>query len=163
MTTYFAFQPTAQQVFSFQPTLDGATYNVAVLWNFAAQRWYLRIQDLSGNLIVYRPLIGSPPTTLLSNLSWTNGVVTATAPGRMGYRLGQGVTLTISGASPDALNGVFPCTVTSPTTFTYPLGSDPGQILATGSWSSDINLVAGFFTTSTLVFRASTQQFEVKP
>ena len=163
MTTYFAFQPTAQQSFSFQPTLDGATYNVTVPWNFAAQRWYLQIQDLNGNLIVYRPLIGSPPTTQLTSLSWASGVVTALAPARLGYRLGQAVTLTISGASPDALNGVFPCTVTGPASFTYTLADDPGQILASGSWSSDINLAGGFFKTSALVFRASTQTFEVTP
>jgi len=90
MTTYTAFTPTAQAAWQFQPTLDGNTYTVIATWNIYRQDYYISIYDLSGNMIVMLPLIGSPP-------------------------------------------------------------------------DSDINLVAGYFTTSTLVFRVSTQQFEVTP
>ena len=90
MTTFTQFTPPPASLFAFQPTLDGAVYSATVVWNLAGQRWYLQLTDLSGNLIVLLPLIGSP------------------------------------------------------------IGSD-------------INLVAGYFQTSTLVYREDTGNFEVSP
>lgn len=90
MTTFTDFSPSVAGPFQFEPELDGQTYSVIVTWNVYSQRWYVNIYDLSGNLIVSIPNIGSP------------------------------------------LN-------------------------------HDINLVAGYFTTSTLIFRQANQQFEVNP
>jgi hypothetical protein len=163
VTTYVLFAPTALAPFQFTATLDGALYTVTVTWNFASQRWFISIVDQFGNEIVYRPLIGSPPVTPLTALSWTGGIVTALAPAFMGYRIGSLVNINVSGAQPAAVSGVFPCTMTGLASFTYAVPDDPGQILSAGSWSTDINLAGGWFDTSTLVFRASTQNFEISP
>lgn len=59
--TNVLFQPSSQGPFQFQVTLDGNNYNCIILWSLYGQRWYLQIQDLFGNLILYTALIGSPP------------------------------------------------------------------------------------------------------
>ena len=165
MTTYTAFAPSIQTAppFSFQPTLDGATYTVSAAWNFAAQRWYLTITDQFGNVVVSRPMLGSPPKVPLSSLSWSNGLATAIAPSYLGYRLGAVVAFSISGAAPAALNGTFQCSVIGPELFVYPMAGDPGPVTAAGSFSADCNLASGYFTTSTLVWRPSTGNLEVGP
>lgn len=48
--------------FSTSFTLDGASYNGAVTWNIAGQRWYLTITDLAGNVIWNGALVGSSLT-----------------------------------------------------------------------------------------------------
>jgi hypothetical protein len=60
VTTYFQFTPSITQVFSFQPTLGGAEYNVTVTWSLAGQRWIMNIFTLGGNLVLTQALIGSP-------------------------------------------------------------------------------------------------------
>jgi hypothetical protein len=90
MTTLTQFAPSVSQNFTFQPTLDGNVYNAVVTWALFGQRWLLNIYDLSGNLVMARPLRSSPT-------------------------------------------------------------------------DSDINLVNGYFTTSTLIYREGTKNFEVTP
>ena len=60
MTT-IAFVPsnTASPPFQTVVTLDGAQYSLSATWNFAAQRWYATLTDLSGNLIWSGGLVGS--------------------------------------------------------------------------------------------------------
>lgn len=41
-------------------TLDGASYNLAVFWNFAAQRWYASLTDRAGNMVWNGAMVGSP-------------------------------------------------------------------------------------------------------
>lgn len=89
MTTFY-FNPQPTQNFTFSPTLDGVTYVAMCTYNVYGQRYYISIFDTSRNLIVYQPVIGSPP-------------------------------------------------------------------------NFDIDLVFGFFKTSTLIYRASTGNFEVSP
>jgi hypothetical protein len=165
VTTLVNFAPsqTGSPPFQFSAALDGNQYTISLTWNWGSQRWFLSIVDQFGNLVVFRPLVGSPPVTPLSALFWQDGFVYATAPAFLGYHLGRLAQITISGASPAALNGVFPCTITGPSTFTYPMTTDPGQTAQAGGWSTDANLAAGFFVTSTLVFRAATQNFEINP
>ena len=164
MTTYVAFAPaTTGPPFTFQATLDGSSYVVATAWNVAAQRWYVSITDQFGNLVVNRPMLGSPAQVALSALSWANGLVTATAPSYLGYRLGSAPMLSIAGAAPAALNGTLKCAVIGPMTFVYPLAADPGQVTAFGSYSADCDLAWGYFQTSALVWRASTGNFEITP
>ena len=80
MTTVYDFTPTASAPFQFQPTLDGTTYNVIITWNVFGQRYYINIYDLSGNLILCMPFIGSP---LNYDLSLTAGYFSST----MVYRI----------------------------------------------------------------------------
>ena len=89
MTTYIAFEQPSSGPFSTQITLDGTQYTFTVTWNIYG-RYYINIYDLSDNLIVCEPRIGSP----------------------IGY---------------------------------------------------DINLALGYFTTSTLIWRPSNNNFEVNP
>jgi hypothetical protein len=59
--TLTPFTPTATSVFTFGATLDGTNYICSVRWNLWAQRWYLFITDTSGNPVLTRALIASPP------------------------------------------------------------------------------------------------------
>lgn len=60
MTVYTPFTPSVSQNFTFQPTLDGQVYSVAVTWSLFGQRWLVNCYDLSGNLVFARPLRSSP-------------------------------------------------------------------------------------------------------
>jgi hypothetical protein len=60
MSTITSFVQTQSAPFQFQATLDGALYTVTITWNLQGQRYFFNIYDLSGNLIVSKPLISSP-------------------------------------------------------------------------------------------------------
>lgn len=90
MTTLTQFVPAANTNFSWQPTLDGQQYTAVVSWSLFGQRWILNIYTLQGNLLLQKPLRGSP----------------------VNY---------------------------------------------------DINLIAGYFDTSTLIYRVGTNNFECTP
>ena len=163
MTTYTNFAPTLQSPFQFGPTLDGEVCTVIITWNLFGARYYINIYAPDGTLVVSTALVGSPTGVALQNLAWANGQVTATAASPHGYKVGRTVELTISGAAPDAYNGLVKALITGPATFTYPVASDPGAATAFGAVAYNINLVGGYFETSTLVYRAQSNQFEVAP
>lgn len=163
MTTYTPFVPNPQVAFSFQPVLDGATYNVTVTWNVFGQDYYVNIYDLNGNLIVNLPMVGSPPGVNISSLTWANGIVTAQTAMPVGWvNTYATMNLTLTGNTPDAYNGVFQSFITGPSMFTFPLASDPGLATTFGAVYYNISLTAGYFD-STLVFRTQSQNFEVSP
>lgn len=163
MTTYTNFAPTPQAPFQFQAVLDGAPYTIIVTWLAFGQRWYVNCYDQNNNLIFCLPLIGSADGLPLSALSWASGLVTATTGAPHGFRIGSAVQLTLTGTSPDGFNGSFLCSVLNTTQFSYLVANDPGPIATLGAASYNVNLAAGYFQTSTLVFRTSTQNFEVTP
>lgn len=163
MTTFLDFQPSTQQVSTFQVTLDEASYVLTLTWNLFGQRYYVNCSDLDGNLIFSLPLIGSPDGLIVQTLTWSNGVATVTTQEPHGYRPGVSVELTMTGAAPDAYNGEFTLLVTGDNTLTYPVSSDPGQSTVPGVLQDNLNLGGGYFETSTLVFRTSSSQFEVTP
>lgn len=77
-------------------------------------------------------------TPALATLSWSSGVVTATAAASLPTNLivgGMFVT-TVAGASPVAYNGTQQATVTAGNAFTYPLASDPGTETVPGTYST---------------------------
>ena len=161
MTTFFPFTPSQSAAFSFQPTLDGNQYSAAIQWNLHGQRYYLNLTQLDGTPVVYIPVIESPPALALASLSWANGTVTAVALQPHGYALDSTVALTIKNCVPSGFNGAVEAFVYNATTLTYPLIADPGPATMLGAVDWFVNLVAGYFGTSTLVFRNS--QFEVNP
>ena len=57
----FPFVVPVKGNFQFSPTLDGITYVAVVTWNAYGARWYISISDTSGNLVMYRPVVASPP------------------------------------------------------------------------------------------------------
>jgi len=167
VTTYVPFTPTPSGPFQFNPTLDGQVYRVNVTWNLFDQGWYVNVYQLSGPLVVALPLIGSDAPAQLVTLSWSlfpnGGQVAAQAEGTLVFTPGSVVDLTVSGTTPVGYNGTFPCLVTGVNTFTYPLADDPGALMTPGYYGTDISLAAGYFTTSTLVYREPASQFEVNP
>jgi len=58
--TLINFNPSPLSNFQFQPTLDGVPYVAIVTWNVYGERYYISIYDSYRNLIMYRPIIGSP-------------------------------------------------------------------------------------------------------
>ena len=60
MTTLTYFNPQPTQNFSFSPTLDGVNYVAVCTFNIYGQRYYISIYDTSRNLIMIRPITGSP-------------------------------------------------------------------------------------------------------
>lgn len=169
MTTIINFAPSAVQPFQFSPTLDGQQYNAIITWNIfrgpnnATFGFYLNLYDLSGNLIVSRALSGSAIGLNLQALTWSNGIATAVTVTPHNYKIGKSIPLAIAGAVPDGFNGVAQCYIISPTSFTFALATNPGAATAFGSASYNINLVGGYFLTSSLVFRTQNRQFEVSP
>lgn len=76
-------------------------------------------------------------TPALTGLSWTGGVVTATAATVLPSNLvvGQQFLTQIADASPLAYNGNVKATVTAGNAFTYTLTSDPGAETVPGTYS----------------------------
>jgi hypothetical protein len=62
MMTLIPFLPNPSGSPPFQAffTLDGNSVTGSVTWNFAAQRWYLTLTDLSGNVLWSGAMVGSP-------------------------------------------------------------------------------------------------------
>jgi len=168
MTTFVNFVPSATQPFSFAVTLDGQQYNAIISWNIfrgsnnSTQGFYLNLYDLSGNLIVSRALSGSAVGINLQSLVWNNGTVTATTVTPHGFKIGRSIPLAISGAAPDGFNMLAQCYIVGPSSFTYPLATNPGAATAFGSASFEVNLVGGLFA-SRLIYRTAARQFEVNP
>jgi hypothetical protein len=92
-----------------------------------------------------------------------------TTAGPHGYRIASTVELTLVGSTPDAYNGLFPCLITGPSSFSYILADDPGAATVFGTANYNINLIGGVakedgtFFASTLMFRQAASQFEVSP
>lgn len=173
MTTYTAFapSPTAPQIFN--PVLDGQVYAATVLWNLYEQRWYLQLADLSGNLIFCQPVVGTAAAQPVASLTWAAGIVTAATVNPHNYPIGATLMLTIAGATPAGYNGQFQCLIVGPSTFTFPLSLDPDPATTSisgvqnasvpGTFFYAVNMAAGYFSTSTLIYRAPSGQFEVSP
>ena len=76
----------------------------------------------------------------LSSISWSAGVVTATAASPHGFEVGIQLYLTVAGASPAGYNGTWYVTITSTTQFTYPLSVNPGTETSPGMYTvEDVN------------------------
>lgn len=61
--TLIPFTPSANggPPFSTLVTLDGSAYTFSAAWSIYRGDWYFSLTDVSGNLIINQPLIGSPP------------------------------------------------------------------------------------------------------
>jgi hypothetical protein len=66
MTTFVQFEPSPQEAFKFQATLDGTTYQLVVTWNVFGRRWYLTCSAINGGVVFHLPLIGSPDTASIN-------------------------------------------------------------------------------------------------
>lgn len=163
MTTIVPFRPTPFAPFSFFVTLDGAQYTVSVLWSVFGQRWYVNVVASDGSIVVSEGLSASPSAVRIASLTWVNGFVTAVTSEPHGYRLGFTTELTINGCIPTVYNGDVLAYIVDEDTLFWPLSADPGSATQMGVTSFDIDLVEQYFETSSIVFRESTQQFEINP
>jgi|GEM_PF-1375094 hypothetical protein len=170
MTSFINFISNSTQPFQAQVTLDGQVYNLTVTYPLFGQRPFVNLYALDGTLIVAQPMTASPDGVAIESLSWsTIGIVTATTTAPHGYKVGSVVALTIAAATPSGYNGLVEALITGPDTFQYDLATDPGEATIFGNASFNFNLVGGFqdengaYFTSTLIFRESSQQFEVNP
>lgn len=66
------------------------------------------------------------PAVALASLAWASGTATATTSAAHGIPAGSTVQGVVTGVTPSAYDGTFACTYVSPTSFTYPLASNPG-------------------------------------
>ncbi len=163
MTSYYPLTPSNRVAPSVQVTLDGSLYTLTALWMIFGQRYYVQCTDQSNNIIFLLPLVETAPSINVSTASWleATGLVTMQTTTPFPFPIGSVANLTIAGCSPDAYNGYFPCNIQNSTTFTYQMLTDPGNFSSPGNVSLLLNLGAGYFVTSTLVYRNS--QFEVTP
>lgn len=160
MTTYVDFQTSQTTQFQFQATLDDNQYIVSTPYNLFGERYYVQVSDLSANLIVYRGIVSSTAKTQAA-LSWADGTATAVLSAPHNLSIGSVAAWTVSDTG-IGYDGVYKALAVDSETLTYALATNPGST-ATGSASLDVNLVGGYFTTSTLVYRDNTGQFEVSP
>lgn len=163
MTQVFPFVPNVQAPFAFQPTLDRLGYTATVTWNLFGQRWYLNVNELTGGLVFSLPLLGSPDGTDIESVAWAFGKVTAKTARPHNYTVGLTVQVTISGCAPDAYNGTVAAYIVDVDTFTYQVAANPGDATLLGAQIYNIDMAAGYFDASTLVYRESSQTFEVTP
>ncbi|KWN80876.1 hypothetical protein WM24_23875 [Burkholderia ubonensis] len=163
MTSYIQFAPSSTSNFQFQCQLDGSAYNVVVTWSLFGARYYVNVYSLDGTLIVVMPMIGSPPALNLASVTYANGKAIATTATPHTFAVGSVVNLTISGVSPSDYNGSFQCAVLSNTQFSYPIATMPADSTSSGTVAYNINLAAGYFKTSSIVWRVDSGNFEVSP
>lgn len=167
MTTFINFAPsgTASPPFQFDATLDGQQYLVTTTWNLFGRRWYINVFAADGTLIATKALIASQTGLSIQSLTWdiVRQVVTVTTANPHGFKVGRTVELTIAGCVPIAYNGIFDCLATGPNSFTYPMASDPGAATVFGAATYSVNMVGGYFATSSIVFREASSQFEIAP
>jgi hypothetical protein len=90
---------------------------------------------------------GIGTTASISTVTWSASVVTVTTSSAMfGVTTSSSYTGTISGVSVSGYNGTFTCTITSSTTFTYPLASNPGGAGSGGTYQLPVDSTAGSFS-----------------
>jgi hypothetical protein len=162
VTTYTPFVPSPLSPFQFQPVLDGTSYVLTVPALLGGNRYYMQLSDLSGTLILYRALTGSPSGVAIQSLVWNQGVVEVVTAAAHGFPPAHVERLNFQNNLPDTFNGTQDCLVTGLVTMSFSLPDDPGSPSSLGTVSQDINLVYGYFN-STLVFREDSQTFEVSP
>ena len=89
------------------------------------------------------------PVKTITAMSWSGGVVTATATAHgfysgnsviSGATITSGTTVTIAGVTPAAYNGTYVVTVTDANTFTFALAANPGAVTVQGT----AQLASGF-------------------
>lgn len=162
--TIYPFTPSLVAPFSFQPTLDGQIYRVTCPWNLHAQRWYMSIVGLDGTQILYKAISASPDGVAIESISWAQGTATVVTTKQHDYAKLSTINLIIRNCQPDVFNGQWQMFVVDERTLSFQM-SDPGVVSATalGQVFWDLNLVGGYFQDSTLVFRESSNQFEVSP
>jgi hypothetical protein len=162
MTTYYQFVPNFKRAPSFMPTFDGTQYNINILWNISAKRFYVNCRASDGTLVFMIPLITNPDPIELISLTYdeqnSRVVVETVIPHRL--TVGMVINASIAGCIPIEYNGNGFMSVLSDTEIVYSMSQNPGQINVLGTFDYLISMTKGYFI-STLIFR--NEKFEVNP
>lgn len=157
MSTFVNFLPSTVAAFQFQPTIGGSPYNATVTWNLFGECYYLNLYDLSGNLLLCRPVTSSGPQ-LTAAFAWTtSGTAIATTVANHNVPVGTVVAIRASTGG-TGFDGEYQALSTSPTTLAYSLPTNP-NVVAAGSVNFNLNLVATLGI-GWLLYREATMQFE---
>jgi hypothetical protein len=162
MTTNYPFVPSNVRAPSFTPIFDGENYTITVLWNVAAQRYYVKCTSFNNNLIFMVPLVETLIGAEILSLVWdeNNKVVNATLAAPHNFQFGKIVNVSIIQALPSTYNGSGMALITGVNTFAYPMDLNPGAMYQAGVVQYLISMTKSYFK-STLIFR--NRQFEVSP
>jgi hypothetical protein len=161
LTAYFTFTPSRTSIFRFRPTLDGQAYSATCTFNLAVQRWYINLFASNNVRVLSKPIIGSTDR-IQTSLTTQAGSLVATVGAGPGIGTGTKIistqlpSETVVGAIAGTSIGMVLPSGASQTAITS--GTD-----TTALFSNDINIVASYFTASTLIYRASTGNFEISP
>jgi hypothetical protein len=165
MSQLIPFNPSNLANFTFQPVLDGSTYNAVVTWNAYAGRYYLGIYSQQNVLQVYTPLISSPdPVTMNADEIGSNGLILANRnagviPGMtvMGPGVPVGQVVSVIAVEQGVAYLSQPVQESAADEANETAGQEANE---TYTFTYSINLVKGYFGTP-LVFRGCSQQFEI--
>jgi len=162
MITFFRFVPSNRQAPVISPVFDGNVYNIKIVWNLSAQRYYVECRAVNSDLIYSVPVVASINPVEIENLIWDQlhqRVVLTTAEPH-GLRIGKVINITVLNCIPVMYNGAGLGYPISETEIVYPMLSNPGTATTFGALDIHINMNKGYFS-STLVNRNS--NFEVSP
>ncbi len=155
-STFVTFLPSTVAPFSFQPTFAGVQYAVTVPWNAYGERYYISVADLSGNVLLFRPMTSSGPS-LQATFTWANGWAVATTALAHNLPIGNVANPIVAGTN-SPYDGSWQVLATATAALAYPLAVEP-TTSTTGTVDFGINLVGGYFD-GYLIYHADTQQFE---
>jgi hypothetical protein len=174
MATIIPFLPSNLFAPKFRATFDGNDYEVTITWNISAQRYYVNVYGLDGSWIITVPLIQTPPARAVQSVAYDGlrQVVIVTmfnptqwpiplSPAGTNTPVGWMIDFTLENFDPPVFNGKWRSLHINDTTFSFTMTSDPGPALILGSVSRLLNMVAGVFGISTLIYRNGA--FEVNP
>lgn len=166
MTTYIPFVPNPTGAFQANVTLDNAPYTLVINWGLFGQRWYANLYDQNGNRIFTLPLIGSVDPISTASVTWDalSQKVTVTTATNHNIPIGAVFDFVLSGVTPSTYNGSWRMAAQSRSSLSFPLSTDPGgSATVQGAIVHNIDLLAGYGFTSTLVYRQSSGNIEVTP
>jgi hypothetical protein len=72
----------------------------------------------------------------VSTIAWSGGTVAVATTAPHNLPVGQTMNLSLSGFTPSGFNGVFACTITGASGFTFPLITNPGSVTIEGTWQN---------------------------
>lgn len=156
----YPFTPNVYTPYEFNPVLDGNPYLAFLTWPIYAQRWYINLIDSFGNRIFSKALIGSSAGIEIQSIVWVSGICYLSTIDPHGIKIGSTADLTISGAIPDAYNGKWRMLSVNKNILTFQNMTNSGSATLTGSLQYNIDILAGYGFTSTMIFREPSQQFE---
>jgi hypothetical protein len=174
MTTVVPFLPSNIKTYEFLVKLDGLDCKITTTWNVSAQRFYINVYQVDGSWIVTVPVISSPPSRSIQSVKFNPFQLVLEvvmvppelwpiplSPGGLATTPGTIMDYTLEGFSPNTYNGIFRGTHINGNLFTVPMANDPGSLTVTGFVSRKLNMIAGVFQTSTLIYRNNA--FEIGP